>query len=85
MIMNKKCKWLPLKIIPIVLLLMATVFLLWNAFATPYPWAIDSLQQKAVEQATQEAINTARQEEDGGALPQRHRLYVVHDQSGYVT
>ena len=66
MIMNKKCKWLPLKIIPIVLLLMATVFLLWNAFATPYPWAIDSLQQKAVEQATQEAINTARQEGDDG-------------------
>ena len=45
---------------------MATVFLLWNAFATPYPWAIDSLQQKAVERATQEAINTARQEGDGG-------------------
>ena len=47
---------------------MATVFLLWNAFATPYPWAIDSLQQKAVERATQEAINTARQEGDGGNL-----------------
>lgn len=66
MTMNKKHKWLPLKIISIVLFLMATVFLLWNAFATPYPWAIDSLQQKAVERATQEAINTARQEGDGG-------------------
>lgn len=79
MTMNKKHKWLPLKIISIVLFLMATVFLLWNAFATPYPWAIDSLQQKAVERATQEAINTARQEGDGGKpLPQRHRLYEAH-------
>lgn len=45
--MAKRHRFSP-KIIPIVLLLMATVFLLWNAFATPYPWVIDSLQQKAI-------------------------------------
>ncbi|WP_315534446.1 hypothetical protein [Lancefieldella rimae] len=64
--MNEKRKWLPLKTISVVLFLTVAVLLLWNAFATPYPWAIDSLQQKAVEQATQEAINTARQEGDSG-------------------
>ncbi len=66
MTMNEKRKWLPLKTISVVLFLTVAVLLLWNAFATPYPWAIDSLQQKAVEQATQEAINTARQEGDSG-------------------
>ena len=60
MTMNKKRKWLPLKIISIVLFLAVAVLLLWNALVEPFPWAVDALQKKAAEYATQEAINTAR-------------------------
>ena len=60
MTMNKKRKWLPLKIISIVLFLAVAVLLAWNALIEPFPWAVDALQKKAVEYATQEAINTAR-------------------------
>ena len=58
--MNKKRKWLPLKTISVVLFLTVAVLLVWNALIKPFPWAVDALQKKAVEYATQEAINTAR-------------------------
>ena len=60
MTMNKKRKWLPLKTISVVLFLTVAVLLVWNALIKPFPWAVDALQKKAVEYATQEAINTAR-------------------------
>ena len=66
MTMNKKRKWLPLKITSIVLFLAVAVLLAWNALIEPFPWAVDALQKKAAEYATQEAINTARQEGDAG-------------------